>query len=49
MSTETATATGTNAILRAEGLTKHYGDVRAVDGISFFVPCASVFTLLGPN
>jgi len=31
------------------GLTKSYGDIHAVDGISFSVPRASVFTLLGPN
>ena len=43
------TATETNTILRVDGLTKHYGDVHAVDGISFSVPHASVFTLLGPN
>ena len=35
--------------MRVTDLTKHYGDVRAVDGISFAVPDASVFTLLGPN
>jgi ABC-2 type transport system ATP-binding protein len=37
------------ALLRVFGLVKHYGDVRAVDGISFAAPAASVFTLLGPN
>ena len=36
-------------LLYVEELTKHYGDVHAVDGISFSVPRASVFTLLGPN
>ncbi|HHR86045.1 MAG TPA: ABC transporter ATP-binding protein, partial [Candidatus Acetothermia bacterium] len=30
-------------------LTKRYGDVHAIDGISFSVSRASVFTLLGPN
>lgn len=38
-----------NALLRVIDLVKHYGDVRAVDGISFAAPGASVFTLLGPN
>jgi ABC-2 type transport system ATP-binding protein len=38
-----------NALLRVIDLVKHYGDVRAVDGISFLAPEASVFTLLGPN
>jgi ABC-2 type transport system ATP-binding protein len=37
------------AVLRVTELTKHYGDVRAVDGISFGVEPATVFTLLGPN
>jgi len=35
--------------LRVTDLIKHYGSVRAVDGVSFSVPTASVFTLLGPN
>ena len=36
-------------MMRVSGLTKHYGETRAVDGISFTVPIASVFTILGPN
>lgn len=32
-----------------EGLVKSYGDVRAVDGISFAVPEGSFFAFLGPN
>ncbi len=36
-------------LVRVTGLVKHYGEVRAVDGVSFDVPDASVFTLLGPN
>jgi len=43
------TAVETDVILRVDGLTKHYGEVHAVDGISFSVPRSSVFTLLGPN
>jgi len=35
--------------MRVTGLEKRYGPVRAVDGISFVVPRASVFTILGPN
>ena len=38
-----------DVLLRVFDLVKHYGDVHAVDGISFDVPAASVFTLLGPN
>ena len=44
-----ARSTADSALMRVTDLTKHYGDVRAVDGISFAVPNASVFTLLGPN
>ena len=38
----------TNAI-EAEGLIKNYGDVRALDGLSFSVEEGTVFGLLGPN
>ncbi len=37
------------AVMRVKDLVKHYGAVRAVDGVSFDVPRAEVFTLLGPN
>jgi ABC-2 type transport system ATP-binding protein len=37
-----------NAI-QVEDLTKHYGDVRAVDGISFAAPAGSTIGLLGGN
>jgi len=40
---------GNGVLLRTIDLVKHYGDVRAVDGISFEAHAASVFTLLGPN
>ncbi len=36
-------------LMQVSDLKKYYGDVRAVDGISFTVPRASVFTILGPN
>jgi len=32
-----------------EGLTKHFGDVAALDDVSFEVPAGSVLGLLGPN
>jgi len=35
--------------VRAQGLTKHYGEVRALDGIDVTVPTGSVLGLLGPN
>jgi ABC-2 type transport system ATP-binding protein len=38
-----------NEIMRVEGLSKHYGSLRAVDGISFGIPEGSCFGLLGPN
>jgi ABC-2 type transport system ATP-binding protein len=37
------------AAIRAEGLVKHFGDVRAVDGIDLTVPYGTVYGLLGPN
>ena len=36
-------------VITAENLTKRYGDVTAVDGISFRVPAGEAFGLLGPN
>ena len=35
--------------IRVEGLTKHFGQVHALDGIDFEVPAGTVFGLLGPN
>ena len=41
---------GENGILmRVSNLKKYYGEVHAVDDISFAIPRASVFTILGPN
>jgi ABC-2 type transport system ATP-binding protein len=39
----------TTPVIRVRGLTKRYGDVRAVDGIDFDVAKGEVFGLLGPN
>jgi ABC-2 type transport system ATP-binding protein len=36
-------------IIEVEGLVKHYGDVKAVDGVSFGVEQGEIFGLLGPN
>lgn len=36
-------------ILKVVNLKKYYGDVKAVDGISFTVERGTVFSLLGPN
>jgi ABC-2 type transport system ATP-binding protein len=35
--------------VEAVELVKHFGDTRAVDGVSFVVPAGSVLGLLGPN
>lgn len=37
------------AAVRAEGLVKHYGPVKALDGIDLEVPEGTVLGLLGPN
>ena len=50
MSGMTQTTTiGAGAVIRVEGLRKVYGDLVAVDGISFQVEKGEVFGLLGPN
>jgi len=36
-------------IIDVEGLVKHYGQVKAVDGVSFGVEEGEIFGLLGPN
>jgi ABC-2 type transport system ATP-binding protein len=36
-------------VIRATGLIKHYGEVRALDGLDLSVPAGSVLGLLGPN
>jgi ABC-2 type transport system ATP-binding protein len=36
-------------MIHADNLIKHYGDVKAVDGVSFEVPAGEIFVFLGPN
>lgn len=38
-----------NSMIEVNNLTKHFGDVQAVSGISFVVKGGEVFGLLGPN
>ena len=38
-----------NLVIQVRDLTKHYGDLKAVDGISFGVERGEVFGILGPN
>ena len=40
---------GEQVAIAIEGLTKDYGGVRAVDGLTLTIPEAEVFGLLGPN
>jgi ABC-2 type transport system ATP-binding protein len=45
----TTTSVGAGDVIRVEGLRKVFGDLAAVDGISFGVRSGEVFGLLGPN
>ena len=35
--------------LRLDGISRHYGDVRAVDNLSLSIPSGAFVTLLGPS
>lgn len=39
----------TDIVIQVDSLTKHYGELRAVDGVSFGVRRGEVFGILGPN
>ncbi|MBA2719894.1 MAG: ABC transporter ATP-binding protein [Chloroflexi bacterium] len=45
----TSPTTGADPVIRVSDLQKHYGETRAVDGVTFEVAAGSVFGLLGPN
>jgi ABC-2 type transport system ATP-binding protein len=38
-----------NAVIETRGLTKTYGDVRALDGLDLTIPKGGVYGVLGPN
>ena len=46
--TDSATTTSA-AMIQAEGLTKHYGNFRAAEDVTFSVPRGQVAAFLGPN
>src|SRR5215467_7148121 len=39
----------TKPVISVNGLSKHYGETRAVDGVSFQIDKGSIFGLLGTN
>ena len=43
------TSSGSDYAVEARGLVKHYGEVRALDGVDLRVPAGTVLGLLGPN
>jgi ABC-2 type transport system ATP-binding protein len=43
------TLNGDGTAIKAEGLTRSFGDFVAVDGVSFSIPAGQVFGFLGPN
>ncbi|EMA38781.1 ABC transporter ATP-binding protein [Halococcus hamelinensis] len=46
---EPSTQDESNPVITVEGLTKHYGDVLAVDDVSFAVREGEIFGVVGPN
>ena len=49
MSTAAVTSPTEGAVLRAQGLHKNFGGVKAVSDISFEVSAGSIFAVIGPN
>jgi ABC-type multidrug transport system ATPase subunit len=44
-----SSASASGPVVVVEGLRKDYGDLRAVDGLTFTIEAGEVFALLGPN
>ncbi|QSB05439.1 ATP-binding cassette domain-containing protein [Natronoglycomyces albus] len=42
-------STRSDLAVNAQGLVKHFGDVKAVDGVDLAVPAGTVYGVLGPN
>ena len=38
-----------HALIEAEGLSKHFGKVHALDGLDLTIPSGQVVAILGPN
>jgi ABC-2 type transport system ATP-binding protein len=49
MAAQHGRAIETRPILEAHNLIKHYGNVAAVQGVSFHIDAGEIFSLLGPN
>ena len=49
MSTDSGSAAPAQVVVQAEGLAKAYGEVQALQGVSFSIPTGSVVGFLGPN
>lgn len=46
---ETAVGSAAPSVLRVSDIRKHYGAIRAVDGVSFEVRAGEIFGVIGPN
>src|ERR1700674_2758574 len=48
-SSDWSSAVRNRPVLELDGLTKHFGGVRAVDGVDLAVAAGEIFGLIGPN
>ncbi|MCK4445303.1 MAG: ATP-binding cassette domain-containing protein, partial [Thermoplasmata archaeon] len=49
LSTRRGVSLSNKPIITVTDLKKHYGDIKAVDGVSFEVSPGEIFSCLGPN